>query len=160
MPHMTILRDTREGKPWEFDEFDVTLKDVTLKTGDYTLAEFCEVDDNDTYHPVYAVERKSGSDFLSSITSQRERFRAEIKRASDWACPLKVIIEEPKEPSRYQDDYFMNYVDISRSQVFGTVDSWERNYNVSFIFAGNRGRAQRKAHASLLAQLRSHLISE
>jgi ERCC4-type nuclease len=160
MTHLTILRDTREQKPWEFDEFDVTLEDVTLKTGDYTLAEFCDVDENDTYHPVYAVERKSGSDFLQSIGKSRKRFEAEIKRAEDWSCPLKVIIEEPKEPSRYKDDYFMRFSDMSRSSILGTVDSWERYYNVKFVFAGNRGRAQQKAHSALLAQLRAHLVSD
>jgi ERCC4-type nuclease len=160
MVHLTILRDNREQKPWEFDEFDVTLRNVTLNTGDYTLAEFCEVDDNDTYYPKYAVERKSGSDFLQSITSNRERFKREIKRASDWECPLKVIIEEPKEPSRYHDDYFMKLADISRSNILGTVDSWERYYNVNFVFAGNRSRAQQKAHSALLAQLRANLVSD
>jgi ERCC4-type nuclease len=160
MPTLEILRDTREQKGWNFDGFDATVVDETLNTGDYTLAQFCShEEENDTYYPEYAIERKSGSDFISSITHNRERFKNEIKRAKSWETPLKVIIEEPRNPSRYHDDYFLNYYDVTQSQVFGTVDTWERHYNVEFIFAGSRQRAEQKAFDYLSSHLRGELFS-
>jgi len=161
MVPLIILRDTREQKPWEFENFDVTTKDVTLRTGDYTLAEFCDHDEEkDTYYPEYAIERKSGDDFMSSITRDMGRFQDEIRRASEWSSPLLVVVEEPKTPSRYQRSHFMDFYEVDRDQVFATVDTLETNYNVSFRFAGDRGRAQRMVHSTLSSRLRSVLTSE
>jgi len=159
MTTLEILRDNREQLPWEFEHQDVTVADVTLSTGDYTLAEFCDHDEgNDTYYPNYAVERKSGDDFVNSITRDRERFKAEIKRAADWSCPLLVIIEEPKHAARYQDNHYLEYYEVTESQVFGTVEEWERYYNVRFDFAGSRVSAQQTAYSMLATRLRSVLF--
>jgi len=160
MVPLTILRDTRERRGWEFENFDVTTKDVTLRTGDYTLAEFCDHDEEkDTYYPEYAVERKNGDDFMSSITRDMGRFQEEIRRASEWPSPLLVIVEEPKTPSRYQRSHFIDFYEVDRDQVFTTVDTLESSYNVQVRFAGNRNRAQRVAYDSLLTRLRSGLVS-
>jgi hypothetical protein len=60
MAVFTILVDNREQKPWLFEGYPVETRNVTLKTGDYTLEQFCEYDDaNDTYIPNLAVERKA-----------------------------------------------------------------------------------------------------
>jgi len=161
MVTITILRDNREKLPWEFENFDVTTRDVTLRTGDYTLAEFCDHDEeNDTYYPEYAIERKNGDDFMSSITRDMDRFQDEIRRASDWSSPLLVVVEEPKTPSRYQRNHFIDFYEADRDQVFATVDTLETKYNVQICFAGDRGRAQRMVHSTLLSRLRSVLTSE
>lgn len=69
---VTILRDNREQKDREFKEFGVAIRDETINTGDYTLGELCDHDeDRDTYYPRYAVKRKSGPDFIGSITQGR-----------------------------------------------------------------------------------------
>jgi ERCC4-type nuclease len=157
---LRILRDTREQKPWEFEDFPVQTEDVTLTTGDYTLAEFCEYDEvNDTYHPYYAIERKAGQDFIQSITHSRDRFLAEIKRASDWDETLSVLIEEPKTLFKRQRG-FMQYRDITPSQIFGTVDKWEQFYNVEFVFVGSRERGQQRTFDALSSRLLSSLTSE
>lgn len=159
MVHLTILRDNREQKPWSFDNFDAETRDVTITTGDYTIAELCNYDEgNDTYHPRYSVERKAGQDFLSSITRDRDRFKAEIKRAKDWDTKLPVYIEEPKRTFKRQQD-FMRYRDVTWSQIRGTVDKWEQFYNVDFEFTGTRERAQKKAFSALSSQLRIHLTT-
>jgi hypothetical protein len=159
MIELTILRDTREQKPWEFKNQPTEIEDVTLETGDYTLAEFCEYDsDLDTYYPEYGIERKSGDDFVNSIGNNRDRFKEEIKRAGDWDSPLLVLIEDTKNPGRYSDNHFLNFTQMDRGQIFGTVESWERHYNVSFQFAGSRTKAQQIAHDTLLTQLRARLM--
>lgn len=158
MVHLTILRDTRENKGWEFEQQNVTVEDATLATGDYTLAKFCDYDaDSDTYHPFYAIERKAGQDFVSSITQGRERFQNEIKRASDWECPLLVLIEEPRTTFKRKRG-FMQHRSVSPSQIFGTVDDWERYYNVDFQFVGTRERAQQRTYDTLSTRLRANLI--
>lgn len=154
----TIIHDTREQKPWEFKNFPVDVQAETINTGDYTLPEFCDHDsEKDTYYPNYAIERKSGPDFIDSIIPNRERFLREIKRASDWNSELLVIVEEPKMTFRRQRD-FMKYRNVSSSQIFGTVESWERSYNVDFRFAGSRERAQRVAFDTLTTTLRASLL--
>ena len=159
MVTLDILRDTRERLPWSFEPFDVTTDDVTIETGDYTLPEFCDFDEElETYYPQYAIERKSGDDFMESITHEMKRFQQEIRRACRWEDPLLVIVEEPKSPSRYQDD-FIDFYDVGREQVFSTVDTLEREYNVRFRFARNRNQAQRVAYDSLFSRLRSRLVS-
>lgn len=160
MVHLNILRDNREQLPWNFDKQDVTVEDVTLDTGDYTLAEFCDYDEvNDTYLPWYAIERKSGDDFIDSITGSRERFKNEIKRASDWESPLRVFIESPKTVFKRQQD-FMEYRDVSWASIKGTVDTWEQYYNVEFSFIGGREACQQKAFDTLSTNLRATLLSD
>lgn len=159
MSLLTILRDNREQKPWTFDDHGAEVRNETITTGDYTLAEFCFYDeDNDTYHPNYAVERKGGEDFIKSITHSRDRFLKEIKRASEWDPELTVLIEEPLRTYKRQTG-FMKYRDVSWPAINGTIDKWERFYNVDFRFVGTRDRAQRAAIDLLTDELRSRLVS-
>lgn len=157
MVQHNILRDNREQKGWEFENHPVVISDETINTGDYTLAEFCDHDEEkDTYYPDYAIERKAGEDFVKSITIDRGRFLDEIKRASEWDSELIILIEESKTFFRRQRG-FMKYRDVSPNQIFGTVNKWERYYNVDFRFAGNRERCQQIAFDTLTTRLRSHL---
>ncbi|MFQ3293183.1 MAG: ERCC4-type nuclease [Natronomonas sp.] len=90
----TVLRDAREQRPWTFDGCAVEARDLTLSTGDYAVLTDCTHDpDDDTYHPQLEVERKSGQDFLTALTWDRDRFRSELRRAAEWPQPLAVIVE-------------------------------------------------------------------
>jgi len=113
---------------------------------------------SETY-PNYAVERKAGQDFVSSVTRDRDRFPAEVKRASDWDAPLRVLIEEPKRLFKRQQG-LMRFRDVAPASLFGTIDSWERSHNVEFTFVGTRERGQRLAFDALSSRLRSLLTSE
>ena len=158
MSLLTILRDNREQKGWEFDDVDATVEDVTIRTGDYTLAEFCEYDEkNDTYVPKYSIERKGGQDLVGSLTSGRDRFLDEIKRASDWDSELTVLIEEPKTTYKRQQK-FMRHRDVSPAQIFGTVEKWEEYYNVDFRFVGTRERAQQIVFDMFRTRLQGMLL--
>jgi len=157
MSLLTVIRDNRERKGWDFDRFPVTVVDATIKTGDYTLPEFCTQDENDTYYPRYAIERKGGRDFANSIHGDRDRFKAEIKRASDWDKRFPVLIEEPRRTFK-RNSGFMQYFDsLHWPQVEGTVDSWTEAYNVEFRFEGSATRAERIAYDLLADRLRTHL---
>lgn len=138
----TILRDTREQRPWTFDGCGVETRDVTLSTGDYAVARHCAYDpDVDTYHPEFAVERKSGQDFLTALTWERERFRSELERASDWQQPLSVVVETSWE-TLLCGSGCMAWRDIHPNQVVGTISAWTRQCNVAFRFTENRRQAE------------------
>lgn len=154
MSVFTVLVDSREQKPWAFQGYPVATETVTMKTGDYAFAEVCDHDaDLDTYYPRFAVERKSGQDFIDSITTRRENFQAEVKRAGDWAHPLHVVIEAPWNTFRYGKD-FMRYRKVGFPQIRGTVDAWGEHYNVEFHFCSNRAAAERKAFDALMTEYR------
>ena len=157
MSVFTILEDSREQKGWPFAEYPVEVQTVTLRTGDYTIPEVCGYDDeNDTYLPRLAVERKSGGDFLHSITHSRDRFKDEIRRADEWAEPLHVNVEEPWESfqNRYSD--ILKYRKVYPNQIAGTVSSWSEHYNVTFRFYPNRAAAERDTFDRLMTWYRTH----
>lgn len=82
MDRIHIIIDTREQRPWSFDQRFATVSVGTLRTGDYALAG----DDG------FAIERKSLDDFLGTISTGWERFGREVERMADW--PAKVVIVE------------------------------------------------------------------
>jgi ERCC4-type nuclease len=77
-----VCCDSREQTPPPFPE-GVTLERWTLETGDYTTP---------MLQPIAVIERKSVSDFASSITRDRERFDDEIRRmlAYRWRA---IVVE-------------------------------------------------------------------
>jgi len=146
MTLFTILCDSREQKPWEFEGYPVETKTVTLATGDYTLPSFATYNEKqDTYYPDRAIERKSPDDFLSSLFQNRERFQQEIKRAGTWETPLYVVIEAPWSAfvgryNRYTGEH--GYRDVDPNRVKGTVNSWRDYFNVEWEFCTDRAAAE------------------
>ncbi len=80
-PELKIIIDTREQRPWAFGSEYKTRVD-TLRTGDYAI----EGDE------LFAIERKSLDDFLSTISTGWERFQREIDRMDLFVA--KVVIVE------------------------------------------------------------------
>jgi len=74
----------------------------------------------------------------------------EIKRASSWGEPLRVIIEAPESSfsGRYAEN--MRHRSVGASQVSGTVESWGEHYNVEWVFCENRSAAEQTAFDFLL----------
>ncbi|RLM94991.1 ERCC4 domain-containing protein [Haloarcula sp. Atlit-7R] len=141
----TVLRDTREQQPWTFDECAVETRDVTLSTGDYAIPADCTHDpEADTYYPRFAVERKSGHDFLTSLTWERDRFTAELRRADEWSRPIAVVVETSWQ-TLLRNRGCMAWRDIHPNQIVGTLSTWVRHYNVAFHFLESRQRAERCA---------------
>lgn len=125
-----IIVDTREQNPWKFD----TTETATLQTGDYTVEGVSG-----------AIERKTASDFLASITHDRERFEAECRRAESFEKPMVVLVEEPWQTFE-NGEYRRN---VHPNAVAGTVEAWEERYNVRFVFEESRQTAKRRAKAIL-----------
>lgn len=151
----SILRDTREQRPWTFDGFAVETRDVTLSTGDYAAPAHCIHDpEADTYHPRFAVERKSGHDFLTALTWERDRFISELQRAAEWSQPLAVVVET-SWGTLLRNRGCMAWRNIHPNQVVGTVSAWTRHYNVAFHFT----EARRQAEVCALLLLVRHSLA-
>lgn len=87
---LKIVVDTREQQPYTFGEIETVKK--ALPAGDYSLAGFeLEV----------AVERKSLQDFISTVIHNRERFRQELTKLTNYrhAC---ITVEASAEDIREQ----------------------------------------------------------
>ena len=138
----TVLRDTREQRPWTFEGCGVEARDVTLSTGDDAVPTDCTHDPEvDTYHPRFAVERKSGHDFLIALAWERERFTSELRRAAEWSRPLAVVVEMSWQ-TLLRNRGCMRRREIHPNQVVGTLSAWTRHYNVAFRFVESRRRAE------------------
>ena len=79
----TIAIDSREQQPFHFPEDACSVVRATLPTGDYAVA--------GDYG--FAIERKSMTDFLGTVSTGWARFRREIARARKAGFTLPVIVE-------------------------------------------------------------------
>lgn len=147
---LEIIRDTREQTGWDFEHFDVSVTEKTISTGDYTLASLSDIDENDTYNPIAAVERKSREDLLSSITRNRSRFQDEIERAEEWPVQLHVVVECTWTELTSHPVGLSNRK-IHPNHIEGTISSWSDAYNATFYFAGDPLGAQQYAFEKLEA---------
>ncbi|MFC6717926.1 ERCC4 domain-containing protein [Natrialbaceae archaeon GCM10025810] len=118
----TIVVDTREKRPYRFDGYNVVSE--KLDTGDYSVV---------GYEDVFAIERKSLSDFLKSITWDRKRFRREIKRAEVLIGFIVVIEADVQTVLNWNYDR-----QVHPNAVMGTIDNWSSYYNVDFVWTGDR----------------------
>lgn len=81
---MVIVIDTREQRPWGFPP-NVQTEVGTLRTGDYAI----KGDEEN-----FAIERKSGDDFLGTISSGWHRFCKELNRMEESRFAAKVVVVE------------------------------------------------------------------
>jgi ERCC4-type nuclease len=147
MNEFTILRDTREqeGYGYLFEDYPIEVKEVTLKTGDYAVQQPGYYGKNGWYFPPFAVERKAKSDFLSSITHERDRFEDEIERASDWESPMPIVVEEPW--LSFKQGNF--YRDVPVNSIIGTVEKWPEYKNCEFFFKNDEADAEKFTYQML-----------
>ncbi len=125
----TLLIDTREPwpHPWQRHLADVRFDRVGLETGDIALAG----------NPSLAIERKTVSDFLGSITAGRDRFESELKR-SRLLDKFAIVVEGDFSTC------IGNLGGMSVESFVGTVAAISRRY-CPIIFAGSEPFAARVA---------------
>lgn len=117
--------DTREQLPWSFAPHVQTAR-VTLAAGDYSIV--------GAEHRI-AVERKSLSDYLGSITYGRERFKRELAVLAGYEAAF-VIIE-----ANFGDiDDMCSRSRVHPNSVFGTTVAITLDY-CPVLWAGDRRRA-------------------
>lgn len=152
-----VVVDTREQLPWHFtgitqpapstgEPVPVIVPLVTdraLASGDYSL---------DGFEQLIAVERKSQSDFVTSITAGRERFEREFERLAVIGSAPAVLGETPRGAAHVvvECDWLelLNLPEtsqVSPRAIVGTVAAWSQRYGVHFWFLPGRRAAERFA---------------
>ena len=125
-----IVVDSSEQLPWW--ESPPTVR-KQLKTGDYSLLGF---------EDRISIERKSVPDVFKSCGKNRERFIREWGRLSLMEF-AGVIIEGTREMVR---SYIPHHNSKMRgSQIIGTMDWWQREYDVDVYFEPGRDAAKETA---------------
>ncbi len=125
---LLILVDSREQKPYTFKDNLCDVRESTLVTGDYSVEHL---------EDYITIERKELSDIIGCITKGRKRFKAELHRMQSYKGKA-VIIE-----ADFQDIVSGNYRSkVKPYSVLSSIAAWTTEYNVPFIFAGNRKNAE------------------
>ena len=126
MQDFILVIDTREQAPYKFKEIKTIRQ--TLKTGDYSIK---------GYEKDFAIERKSFSDFVGSITHGRKRFEKEMLRAKKLKY-FALILEFDMN-----NVWTLNcYSKTNRKSVLNTAIFWSVKYNIPVFFTTNRKNAE------------------
>ena len=123
---MKLIVDSREQKSYVsiLERVGVECTVKALKTGDYSI---------EGLESSFALERKSLSDFISSITLGRSRFKRELDRSRELKY-FAIIIE-----CSYYDIKNKNYYsNIDPKCVLNTIFSFSVKYNVPVFFVESR----------------------
>jgi hypothetical protein len=144
MSDFTIVVDTREQRPWSFDQYDVATVNEPLETGDYSVK---DAEDS------FAIERKSLDDLAGcTYGDNHERFRREIVRGEQMDKFI-VLIECPRSHLyNYQnrDDCPHYYSDVHPNSVIGMIEKWSKRYNIEgFCFSGTDTDVATQAYTML-----------
>jgi ERCC4-type nuclease len=136
-----IICDTREQTPPPFPD-GVVLERRTLHEADYTTPALADV---------ARVERKSVSDFASTITHGRDRFDREIERLRPYRW--KAIVVEGDLSEVYRASL------VHPHSVLGSIASFFARHDCPTLFAANPAGAGRLI-AGLLRRWEERLHAE
>ena len=131
MPPPVIIIDTREPSPHPWTPFwpaGTLFESGTLETGDLAVKGF---------EDGAVVERKTPSDFLGCVGTERDRFEKELRRARNIGH--FIVIVEGSLHNTIREARL-----IHPAAIIGTIAAWTRRY-CPVIFADNT------AHAAALA---------
>ena len=125
-----IVIDTREQKPLQFDGLKIISS--KLECGDYAVSK------DDTL----VIERKSISDFFSTLSGGYDRFIREVERAKKLGIYIVVLIESPLNTALYckrtfgmcSGDYIMHHM----RKICRQFD------NIQFVFCDGRADLTKK----------------
>jgi ERCC4-type nuclease len=124
-PPFVILADTREQAIPPFPE-GVVIERATLGEADYTTP---------ALRTVAVIERKSVTDFASTLSWGRERFDREVQRLQPYRWRCIVVEGDLTEVYRVSA--------MHPHSVIGSVASLYARWEVPTIFAGNAAGAGR-----------------
>jgi ERCC4-type nuclease len=140
----SVVIDKREQKPYKFENLRdnkdwkgrsarliVPTVRATLKTGDYTLAD---------YEDLIILERKSKEDLYQSISQNRENFVGRLERMESFEFAA-VIVEASWDDLIVNPPQFTKFAPKSLSR---TIDAWMIRYKTRWLMLPNRDFAEAK----------------
>lgn len=128
--NIEILIDTREQNPLKF----LNSKSHKLDFGDYTAT-------GKYYNKTY-IDRKSETDFKSTMTVGFDRFKKELKRAVDFDSFLYVVVESSTEKIIRNNNFAPHKSNLTFVWHQMRVLSHEFAKRCQFIFSGGRKRSE------------------
>jgi len=150
----TLVVDTREKTPWDFEGDDAfeAIEYRKLDGGDYSIKGM---------EHLVAIERKATMDELyNNFTKDKERITAEFERLKDHKFRI-VIIEESCEDIMNPGKYYVNRKGINKfspmmpvAVVISSLTKLMLEHKVHIIFGG--ARAQSVARGILLESYNLH----
>jgi ERCC4-type nuclease len=129
---------------WD-DYFTVPSRRETLRTGDYTLAQF--------EHRI-GIERKTVNDLAKSLSHQRDRFTDELARAQGFEQFFVII--EGNVSDLLAGKY---YSKVSGDVLFDRICTLSVRYGVPFIWAGSKQIAAKMCENILSRYLREQFMA-
>jgi len=137
----TLIIDTREKTPWDFDNDDAFEEVVyeKLDGGDYSVRGM---------EDVFTIERKASVDELfTNFTKNKDRIYAEFDRLQDHKLKF-IVIEETCEDIMNARKYYVNKKGINKRNprmpiavVTSNLTKLMLEQNVHVIFGGMRAQA-------------------
>ena len=126
---LVIWIDTREQKPLSFIN---PTKNIKIDCGDYTMG-------GDAFDHTF-VDRKSGSDFISTMTAGYERFQREMKRCESIGGYMFIVVECSME--RIEKELTLSKSKSTAARVWHNMRELLTDFDggCQFVFSG--GRAQ------------------
>jgi hypothetical protein len=128
---LKILVDTREQQPLSFAK----TMDMKLDFGDYTIGA--------PHYSYTYVDRKSESDFKSTLSSGLNRFKREIERAKEFSSFIFVVVESSIEKIIKNNNYAPHEANLSYVWHNTRVLSHDYRDHCQFIFSGSRKMSQK-----------------
>lgn len=123
---ITAIIDTREQLPLDLSPLRTTT--ATLPTGDYSIQHL---------EHIIAVERKSLSDLLSCIGTDRQRFDREVMRL--LAYPVRALVVESDWQTIEAGDW---HSQVTASAAVGSCLGWIAS-GLPVVMCGSHARAGR-----------------
>lgn len=121
---MTLIVDTREQAPLDFSRWDdVRVVTDTLNAGDYSIR---GLEDR------FALERKSVSDLVASLTSGRERMVRELERLRGFEFKAVAVEGTLEQIARHEYRSQTN-----PESILQTLAAWHVRYGCPVLWCGS-----------------------
>jgi ERCC4-type nuclease len=133
---LTVVVDTREQEPYSFPPERFQTLRHALPAGDYSLAGL--------EHEV-AVERKTAEDFVHTVIRERDRFRKELLKLSEY--PRACVVVEAGMDDILSGAYRSG---AHPASVIGAAVSIIIDYGIPVYFCSNRQCSRRFVEEYLL----------
>lgn len=139
---VTIIQDTREKKPWNFEFYGFNQIVDTLKTGDYTIMGL--------EHIVRIERKRSTSEIAMNLGLKSKPFFAEMTRMLNFPhryiiCefPYTRILEFPNNSGI--PNYLKSKVRMNGGFIGLSLEKIKTNYGIEIVFANSPEEAEEVA---------------